>query len=593
MALLDLALSLMAFPQNWDGSGIELNILLLPSNDPTVKLLPSGSGPPFSGADYKLQLVFIPGLGAPPEDGDPSSMIFPITTPVPASASTLFNKLKAKLAPVPIPPTSMLGVNIHKALPPTYTSAFPFEQPRDPRFFALGEDFGCSMRSKDPKPSQPPPPPTVSWGQIMSYALRQPKLAAALGMVYAPLHIAPLAATDVAGGGWLYVRFDPASNPYTVDLATMPDLIKLFAARIPPLTTQRPLFAPLLFPVSQKTTPLGIDEANIEVQEYDDGFAKIVHCFQPRSVDAAIGDQNQLVAATDAGIQIGWDDEQVTIWHNRQLDGVRSTSTDNLPLGVLGYRVDVRQGTSGSLTPLCLVQATINFDSSIDGTLDMEAPIEPSPTRALVPGGDPEPWLPRYFAQWRGTSLVAPDPVPYQLTGGNAPLPTSIYSSLVPTDLLRYGNTYQFQTRLVDLTQGGPAFNIPALHPSPSPVGTCKFQRFIHPRKPRVETVPAPVRGGAVQTITQISVWRPLLGYPEFLFAGVSSSVLLTLISRVAAAKAANQVLGANDPDVDTLRIIVEVKAPAHDTSDPGQLDGPFRAVYQLDTPFPAPPADP
>jgi hypothetical protein len=171
MALLDLALSFMAFPQNWDGSGIELNILLLPSSDPTVKLLPGGSGPPFSGTSYKLQVVFIPGLGAPPVDGDPTSMIFPITTPVPASASTLFNKLKAKLAPVPIPPTSMAGVNIHKALPPTYTTAFSFEQPRDPRFFSLGEDFGCSMRSKDPKPSQPPPPPTVSWGQIMSYVL--------------------------------------------------------------------------------------------------------------------------------------------------------------------------------------------------------------------------------------------------------------------------------------------------------------------------------------------------------------------------------------------------------------------------------------
>src|SRR5690348_7857656 len=134
MALSDLALSLMAFPQTWDGAGIGLNILLLPSNDPTVRLLPGGSGPPFSDSSYKLQVVFIPGLGAPPVDGDPASKIFSITTPAPASASTLFNKLKAKLAPTPIPPTSMAGVNIHKALPPSYTSAFAFEQPRNPLF---------------------------------------------------------------------------------------------------------------------------------------------------------------------------------------------------------------------------------------------------------------------------------------------------------------------------------------------------------------------------------------------------------------------------------------------------------------------------
>jgi hypothetical protein len=95
------------------------------------------------------------------------------------------------------------------------------------------------------------------------------------------------------------------------------------------------------------------------------------------------------------------------------------------------------------------------------------------------------------------------------------------------------------------------------------------------------------------ETITQISVWRPILGYPEFLFAGVSDSIIPTLIAQVTSGKANNEILGANDPDVDTLRIIVEAKAPAHDSSNPEQLDGPFRLVYQFDTSFPPPAADP
>ena len=59
-----------------------------------------------------------------------------------------------------------------------------------------------------------------------------------------------------------------------------------------------------------------------EAIDYDDGFAKILHCNQPVSADAAV-DDGRLVPATDAGVQIGWDDEQVTIWYNRQLDIAR------------------------------------------------------------------------------------------------------------------------------------------------------------------------------------------------------------------------------------------------------------------------------
>ncbi len=80
MALSDLALTLMAFPQHLDGAGVDLNLLLLPATDPTAKLSPGG--PPFSGTTYKLQVILIPGLNSPPVDGDPTAKVFSISTPV-------------------------------------------------------------------------------------------------------------------------------------------------------------------------------------------------------------------------------------------------------------------------------------------------------------------------------------------------------------------------------------------------------------------------------------------------------------------------------------------------------------------------------
>ena len=61
MALKDIELSLMTFPQRWDGpSGtLSLNILLLPVGDPTAAL---GTGPKFAGTSVPVILNFASGL---------------------------------------------------------------------------------------------------------------------------------------------------------------------------------------------------------------------------------------------------------------------------------------------------------------------------------------------------------------------------------------------------------------------------------------------------------------------------------------------------------------------------------------------------
>src|SRR6516164_6717775 len=98
----DLVLSILTFPQNWDGVNLSLNLLLLPASDPTQRLTPLG--PAFAGVDYSLEAVVIPGTDNPPIDGAPGSQPFSIATLAPANSVALFNKLKAVYAPKVIPP---------------------------------------------------------------------------------------------------------------------------------------------------------------------------------------------------------------------------------------------------------------------------------------------------------------------------------------------------------------------------------------------------------------------------------------------------------------------------------------------------------
>jgi len=584
MAASDLVLSIISFPQNWDGTNLSLNVLLLPASDPTQKLTPAG--PAFAGTTYLLEAVVIPGTENPPTDGAAGSQPFPITTTAPANSGALFTKLKTVYAPKVIPLKGVgPAVRIKKALPDSYTGAFPFVSGGQD-FFAVGDEFGCALRAQTPQTTVPPPSKDIAWGHIISLALRQPKLAAALGMVYTAT-IAPNK-TLLATGGWLYVRFRAATNPYAADMAANPGkiLIQYFAARLPALSAARPLFAPVLYPLfGGVPNPAVYDAATLESEAYDDGFAKIVHTNQPKSSDAPTEDHNELTPASDAGVQLGWDDEQVAIWMNRQLDSVRSNASNNLPLGVLGYRVDVRKKGAVKWQSLCEAKATIKFDPSIDGTVNVEPPVEPTPARPLNDPG--HAWLPRYLAQWRGKSLVVGDDIPLQLTGGSRS-PT-LLSSRVPSGLLRYGNTYEFRVRLADLTHGGPDAKGQPGNAAQAPIGACKFQRWIKPRAFRTKFVRD---AASKQTLTQINIWRPILGYPELLFAGVPDTAVAEMIAQVPAAQAANTPVGANDPDVETVRVVVEARAPAHDATAPDQLDGPYRVIYKFDAPLPPPPAD-
>lgn len=61
----------------------------------------------------------------------------------------------------------------------------------------------------------------------------------------------------------------------------------------------------LLAPNLTPTTLFSFDQPLKEAALYDDGFAKVVHCFQPTTVDAATDAPTEMKPATDVGIDVG------------------------------------------------------------------------------------------------------------------------------------------------------------------------------------------------------------------------------------------------------------------------------------------------
>jgi hypothetical protein len=632
MALNDLELSLMAFPQRWDGASgtLSLNILILPVGDPTA---PLGGGPRFAGTAVDLVINLASGLDSLPSTTTAPSLTkaFLATPPpvAPALFTSLFNQLVAKgitvtggkLAQAPAKQPRIL-----KALPESYKLAFPFEKSRSADL-RDADEFSCGLHAQAPSgvnPSLPPPDSTIGWGQVISYALRQPVLAQALGLIYpVTLNVSPAL---VAGGGFIWVALDTSNpaNPWVNDFTAQPDTVKSYAARLPELdaTQARPVFASRLFPVVAPPTDPRLTQAQFEAEVYDDGFGQIVHANQPATIDAATLDAAQIAPGSEAGVQIGWDDEQVTIWLNDQVGLLFDRVTGGnhnaeSPLGVLGYRVDARKKGDVAWRSLCVINGSLPFDSttvgggavtSISGNEFWVAPAPVRPSAANNAVNDQPGWLPLYFAQWAGSSLVLPDPVvqllAFAVSVANPPQPLPPATlpnpnpNLTAIPTLLYGNDYEFRVRLVDLTGGGPVSTDPASHPGPAAITQVGFRRYVPPKSLEVVSSPGvppyPAKPPAIRAIQTLSVQRPRINYPEAVFAGVDPATFTrpNLDNLIQQAWAAGRTISVPDPDVDRFEVRVEARVPAHDTGGPGgapgDLDGVFRVVYAIEVPFPA-----
>jgi hypothetical protein len=616
----------MLLPQRWDGHNLIANLLLLPNGDPTQPVpLISGHEDPFAIAQPKLRAVLLPGLGVPSWDPaiPPGSLIHtPLTLTYSSTESAIYAGLASQFTPV-VPVLSQAAGGIRKDLPRSYREATGFATPNS-QFFTAGDGFGCALGAAQPNTTQVAAR-AIAWGEIISYALRQPLLAQAMGLMYLQVSI-PIDPTKVTGGGWIWLEIDTSSpsNWYAKLVTEQPNAVTAYSARLPQLTTTaQDVFAAVLFPTVPGAYDSSVlDAAQFEADLYSDGFAKIVHVDQPTSADVAVGSDQTLVPGTDAGIQIGWDDEQVTTWVNRQVQIAQAlaagTNTQELPFSVLGYRVDVRDSAANPWASLCAASGKLNaagvFTTSFNA---QDLAVEPTPLQNGGAGQDY--WLPRYFAQWRGRTLVVNDKYAYAFSGGQPPAPPTgppdtkfvgtLNESLSGVGL-RFGQTYDFRTRLADLTGGGP--KAADANPDDAGVATIMFKRYVPPKK----VVATLGTFNAATNSQPLTVDRPSINYPEMVFAGAADQKTLDKLLAITPPTPPVRTFpppdgkplppypkfqaALLDPDVVTLEIIVEAQAPAHDTGNAalmadaatppnaGDLDGIFRVVYRYQLPFPA-----
>ncbi|MDL1894922.1 hypothetical protein FBQ82_01485 [Anaerolineae bacterium CFX7] len=646
--------SILTFPQFFDGNTLAVNIVVLPRNqNPLQPAIEQHDGivfpppviadaPAFADAKLSFDAKIVAGLSVFPHRLLSNATI-PLATNAPPQARDLFVALaknfsisnlnqtnenldaNADNAQSPESKARPQELSVKKYLPFSYRSAFNFTTPRT-RNAVTDDSYHCAVRDAGKVPGFTRSPDTISWGKVFAFALRQPLLAEQLGMLYhATLAID---AAHFPQGGWLYVDLNDGSA-YKAQQQADDSFVKKYAARIPPLKPNEPrqVFAPLLFPVLYKANaadpdPLpdgNYDQVFIETADYDDGFAKIVHAYQPHSRNLLSEESDGAHPVKDAGVRLGWDDEQILIWYMRQMmiDPTVVTNPDkrlDAPLGVFGYAVDVRD-TSNAANPWeSLNSVSTKQNLAVANPPNQSIPFANANTTLELPfqvyplqlDGDKSKtyWLPMYFAHWNGHSMALPDqdaadiyqttnadvkadpettiPVaqqdptdpeyPNKKTGTSASGPAKnqlnqMYAAAPINTALRYGKQYEFRIRLQDLSSGGPALD-PNINPHNETASTrakCQFKRYVAPNQVRVadlvvntDDLPAP---------NALSVQRPLLGYPAVVFTGKYANPVqalkdasLKVLEPDPAHEKRHEAFGVADPDVDRVQITVEVQ---------------------------------
>jgi hypothetical protein len=263
------------------------------------------------------------------------------------------------------------------------------------------------------------------------------------------------------------------------------------------------------------------------------------------------------------------------------------------PLGVFGYAIDIRETVLNDdpVNPWTSLNAVstngdpltvkANGDVTEMGTFDDELPYQVYPSQ--LDGDDAKSyWLPMYFANWNGKSMVLPDTEGARIYRNNEkhkemPVRTgvrkdpvtnesaTVYSPVGLDDVeLLYGTEYDFRIRLRDLSGGGVGAGDDFVTKTASSVGNCRFRRYVAPGQPFVKSdPPSPPNNDTIQKLDQLFITRPLLGYPAVKYTGGYGNQAVARL--IAAANdpeltGKGHAFGIPDPDVNRVQITVEVQ---------------------------------
>ena len=361
------ALTILTYLNRWDAATQRLvvDLLVVPIGDPRLPLTagPSqaaASGQAFQGTALAVEahLSTTP-LMVPRVPGSEADASFTLTPP--DTQAAIFAELASqyRLTQPPVPPKREGSKKFKKYLPTDYRSAFGFTGPST-ELAVVDDSYHCARRCPPQEmPDDTPWSEEISWGDIFAMLLRQPTLARAAGLIYTvELEVGDL----LSSGGWLFFTISP-DGPFAAQAAGNPNFFRYFGTRVPPLEEARPVFTPVLFPI---TTAEGedfgpLDQVFPEAVAFDDGFAKIVHASQAHTADhAEDGDSDFDLPLKDMGIRLGWDDESLVVRLDRNVTEKQPDGSAQplAPTGAVGYRVDVRQAGNEGWHSLSYIRST-------------------------------------------------------------------------------------------------------------------------------------------------------------------------------------------------------------------------------------------